>query len=134
MLIRCLNWPRAQRFATLPAMTSPAVLDVSAFIDLQPVSRLQFRVILLCGLVVLFDGLDTQVIGYLGPALSLEWNIPRAQLGPVFSASLVGLMAGLLIIGPISDRIGRRYSIIVSVFLFSFCTLLTAFAQGVNDQ
>jgi AAHS family 4-hydroxybenzoate transporter-like MFS transporter len=133
MLIRCLNWPRAQRFATLPAMTSPAVLDVSAFIDLQPVSRLQFRVILLCGLVVLFDGLDTQVIGYLGPALSLEWNIPRAQLGPVFSASLVGLMAGLLIIGPISDRIGRRYSIIVSVFLFSFCTLLTAFAQGVND-
>lgn len=114
-------------------MTSSAVLDVSAFIDAQPVSRLQYRVILLCGLVVLFDGLDTQVIGYLGPALSLEWNIPRAQLGPVFSASLVGLMAGLLIIGPISDRIGRRYSIIVSVFLFSFCTLLTAFAQGVND-
>src|SRR3546814_10197996 len=67
----------------------------------------------------LFDGLDTQVIGYLGPALSLEWNIPRAQLGPVFSASLVGLMAGLLVIGPLSDRIGRRCSIIISVSLFS---------------
>lgn len=108
-------------------------LDVSAVIDAQRISALQWRVIALCALVVLFDGLDTQVIGYLGPALSAEWNIPREQLGPVFSASLVGLMAGLLVIGPVSDRIGRRWSILVSVFLFAFFTLLTAYAQGVND-
>lgn len=113
-------------------MTSPS-LDVSACIDAQAISAVQWRVIALCALVVLFDGFDTQVIGYLGPALSAEWSIPREQLGPVFSASLVGLMAGLLVIGPISDRIGRRWSILVSVFLFSFCTLLTAYAQGVTD-
>ncbi len=107
--------------------------DVATFIDSQPLSRLQYLVIILCGLVVLLDGLDTQVIGYLGPALSAEWNIPRAQLGPVFSASQVGLVAGLLVIGAISDRIGRRLSIIVSVVLFGFFTLLTAFAQGVTD-
>lgn len=114
-------------------MTHPPILDVSALIDTQPLSALQYRVILLCALVVLFDGLDTQVIGYLGPALSAEWNIPREQLGPVFSASLVGLMAGLLVIGPVADRIGRRWSILVSVFLFAFCTLLTAYAQGLGD-
>jgi MFS transporter, AAHS family, 4-hydroxybenzoate transporter len=108
-------------------------LDVSACIDAQAVSMLQWRVIVLCALVVLFDGFDTQVIGYLGPALSTEWNIPREQLGPVFSASLVGLMAGLLVIGPVADRIGRRWSIIASVFLFAFFTLLTAWAQAVND-
>jgi len=111
----------------------PPILDVSSFIDSQPVSALQYRVIILCALVVLFDGLDTQVIGYLGPALSLEWAIPREQLGPVFSASLVGLMAGLLVIGSLSDRLGRRWTIIGSVFLFSFCTLLTAFAQSVTE-
>jgi len=114
-------------------MTKITALDVSSFIDTQAVSPLQYRVIILCALVVLFDGLDTQVIGYLGPALSREWSIPREQLGPIFSASLVGLMAGLLVIGSISDRIGRRWSIIVSVFLFSFFTLLTAFSQGVNE-
>ena len=112
---------------------APPPFDVSAGIDAQRISILQWRVIVLCALVVLFDGFDTQVIGYLGPALSLEWQIPREHLGPVFSASLVGLMAGLLVIGPLSDRLGRRWSILVSVFLFSFCTLLTAFAQGVND-
>ncbi|MEI7950436.1 MAG: MFS transporter [Gammaproteobacteria bacterium] len=118
---------------TLAAMNLAPHTDVATFIDSQPLSRLQYLVIILCGLVVLLDGLDTQVIGYLGPALSAEWNIPRAQLGPVFSASQVGLVAGLLVIGAISDRIGRRLSIIVSVVLFGFFTLLTAFAQGVTD-
>jgi AAHS family 4-hydroxybenzoate transporter-like MFS transporter len=114
-------------------MNQSSSLDVSACIDAQAISRLQWRVIALCALVVLFDGFDTQVIGYLGPALSAEWNLPREQLGPIFSASLVGLMAGLLVIGPVSDRIGRRWSILVSVFLFAFFTLLTAYAHGVSE-
>jgi AAHS family 4-hydroxybenzoate transporter-like MFS transporter len=114
-------------------MNQSSPVDVSACIDAQVVSPLQWRVIALCALVVLFDGFDTQVIGYLGPALSAEWNLPREQLGPVFSASLVGLMAGLLVIGPVSDRAGRRWSILVSVFLFAFFTLLTAYAHGVTD-
>ncbi len=114
-------------------MSHSNALDLSACIDAQAVSGLQWRVIVLCSLVVLFDGFDTQVIGYLGPALSAEWNIPREQLGPVFSASLVGLMAGLLVIGPIADRVGRRWSILASVFLFASFTLLTAWAQGVTD-
>lgn len=94
---------------------------------------LEFRVALLCGLVVLLDGLDTQVIGYLGPALAREWNIPAAQLGPVFSAGLVGLMAGLLTLGPLADVWGRKRTILVSVLLFGAFTLLTARATGVTD-
>jgi AAHS family 4-hydroxybenzoate transporter-like MFS transporter len=107
--------------------------DNTTLIDSQPLGRFQFLVIILCSLVVLFDGMDTQVVGYLGPALSSEWDIPREQLGPVFSASLVGLMVGLMIIGAISDRLGRRRSILLCVAFFSVFTLLTAFAQGVTD-
>jgi AAHS family 4-hydroxybenzoate transporter-like MFS transporter len=102
-------------------------------LDAWPVSRLQWRVIMLCALVVLIDGLDTQVIGYLGPALSAEWQIPRERLGPVFSASLVGLMAGLLLVGALADRYGRRFCLLFSVSLFAVFTLLTAFAQGTGD-
>ena len=102
-------------------------------LDTWPLSGLQWRVIALCALVVLLDGLDTQVIGYLGPALSAEWDIPREQLGPVFSASLVGLMVGLLLVGMLADLYGRRFCILFSVSLFAGFTLLTAFAQGVTD-
>lgn len=114
-------------------MPAPPTLDLAAFIDERPLSRLQFLVIGLCALVVLLDGMDTQIIGYLGPALSAEWELPPERLGPVFSASLVGLMAGLLVISTVADRIGRRLTIIFSVALFSVCTLLTAAAQGVTD-
>jgi MFS transporter, AAHS family, 4-hydroxybenzoate transporter len=94
---------------------------------------LELRVAILCGLVVLLDGLDTQVIGYLGPALAKEWRIPAAELGPVFSAGLVGLMGGLLTLGPLADVWGRKRTILISVLLFGAFTLLTAQARGVTD-
>ena len=93
----------------------------------------EVRVAVLCALVVLLDGLDTQVIGYLGPALAAEWKIPPAVLGPVFSAGLVGLMGGLLTLGPLADVWGRKRTILVSVALFGVFTLLTAQARGVTD-
>src|SRR5262249_24555860 len=93
----------------------------------------QILVASLCAMVVLFDGLNTQVIGYLGPALSKDWRLPRGALGPIFSASLAGLMIGLLVIGPLSDRLGRKRAMVSSTLLFGFFTLLTAAARGVPD-
>ena len=113
--------------------SSSPVIDVHAIIDSRQVGRFQLSVILLCGLVVLLDGLDTQVIGYLAPAVSAEWSIPREDLGYILSAGLVGLMVGLLVISPIADRRGRKSAIVVSVALFGFFTLLTAAAEGPTD-
>lgn len=108
------------------------MIDIQSFIDSRKVGRFQINVIVLCGLVVLLDGLDTQVIGYLGPALAREWNLSRAALGPVFSASLAGLMMGLLFVAPLADKLGRKWAIICSAGLFGCFTLLTATAQGVT--
>ena len=109
------------------------VIDVAAFIDSRKISRFQILVAALCAMVVLLDGLNTQVIGYLGPVLPRDWNLPRAALGPIFSASLAGLMIGLLVIGPLSDHVGRKLAIVASTALFGCFTLLTAAAHGVPD-
>jgi AAHS family 4-hydroxybenzoate transporter-like MFS transporter len=109
------------------------IIDVPAFIDSRKIGRFQILVAVLCATVMLFDGLNTQVIGYLGPVLSKDWNLPRAALGPIFSASLTGLMIGLLIIGPLSDHVGRKLAIVTSTVLFGCFTLLTAGAQAVPD-
>jgi len=109
------------------------IIDASAFIDSRKIGHFQILVAILCAMVMLFDGLNTQVIGYLGPVLAKDWNLPPSALGPIFSASLTGLMIGLLVIGPLSDKVGRKLAMVTSTVLFGCFTLLTAGAHGVPD-
>src|SRR5262245_48095089 len=105
-MVLCIVARRYVQKMEIPAqpLHLPMTIDVPAFIAARNIGRFQILVAFLCAMVVLLDGLNTQVIGYLGPALAKDWHLSRAALGPVFSASLAGLMIGLLVIGPFSDR------------------------------
>ncbi len=106
------------------------MVDLPAFIDQQPVSRGQVRLLLACAAVLFMDGFDTQAIGYVAPALSRAWDLPRSALGPVFSASLFWLMVGALVFGPLADRVGRKRIIVLSTAAFGIGTLATLLADG----
>jgi len=114
--------------ATSEARAGGPVVDVAEFIDGRPVGRFQISLLLLCAAVLFLDGFDTQAIGYVAPALAREWGLSKAQLGPVFSAGLFGLMSGALTFGPLADRIGRRTIIIFSTLAFGLGALGTVFA------
>jgi AAHS family 4-hydroxybenzoate transporter-like MFS transporter len=109
-----------------------ATIDVAEFIDSQPVSRFQIRLLATCAAVLFLDGFDTQAIGFVAPALAREWGVTKVALGPVFSAGLFGLMIGALLFGPLADRVGRKKIIIVSTLAFGLGALVTAFAQDVS--
>lgn len=119
--------------AHAPGLTSAIHVDLAHFIERQPVGAFQVRLLLVCAAVLFIDGFDTQAIGYVAPSIGKEWGLERGALGPVFSAGLFGLMLGALIIGPISDRIGRRRVIIASVAAFGVATLATMFARDVTE-
>ena len=104
-------------------------VDVACLIAGARVGPVQVRVTALCALVVLLDGLDLQIVGYLGSALALEWHLTADQLGRVFSSGLLGMMFGLLLCGPLADRFGRRPVIAVSAAVLGVATILTAAAR-----
>ncbi|MGC8100937.1 MFS transporter [Metapseudomonas otitidis] len=108
-------------------------LDVQRFINAQPLSAYQWRVVLLCFLIVFLDGLDTAAMGFIAPALTQEWGIDRASLGPVMSAALIGMVFGALGSGPLADRFGRKLVLVGAVFLFGLFSLFSAFSANVDQ-
>lgn len=118
------------RPAQLPAA---GTLDVQSFINAQPLSRYQWRIVLLCFLIVFLDGLDTAAMGFIAPALTQDWGIDRASLGPVMSAALIGMVFGALGSGPLADRFGRKIVLVVAVFLFGLFSLLSAFSSNIDQ-
>jgi AAHS family 4-hydroxybenzoate transporter-like MFS transporter len=112
--------------------TQSRAMTVNDVIDSRPVSRFQAVTILLCGLVLLLDGFDTQAMGFLVPPIAEELGIPLPAFGPVLSAGLFGLMLGAMGSGPIADRWGRKWAIIVSALVFGSFSLLTPQANTVG--
>ena len=116
-----------------PRVPVVGTLDVQAFINAKPLSTYQWRVVLLCFLIVFLDGLDTAAMGFIAPALSQEWGIDRASLGPVMSAALIGMVFGALGSGPLADRFGRKVVLVVAVFLFGAFSLMSAYSSNIDQ-
>ncbi|RXZ38451.1 MFS transporter [Oxalobacteraceae bacterium CAVE-383] len=96
-------------------------MGVQAFVDAQPLNRYHWLVFGLCALCLVFDGFDAQAMGYVAPALRESLGLGASALGPIFSASLVGMLIGALTLGMLADRIGRRPVLIGSL---AFCGLV----------
>jgi MFS transporter, AAHS family, 4-hydroxybenzoate transporter len=109
------------------------LIDVAELIEHQRIGPGQCLVVLLCALLMFIDGFDTQAISYIVPALAQDWHLPRAILGSIFSAALVGLMVGYLAIAPLSARFGHKRMMVASSVLFAVFTLLTVFASNVTE-
>ena len=112
---------------------SPSALTVNEIIDQRPLSRFQARTILLCGVVLVLDGFDAQCIGFLAPPISETLAIPLPAFGRVFAAGLTGLMIGAMAIGPIADRWGRKWAVVLSTVTFATFSLLTARVNSLDE-
>jgi AAHS family 3-hydroxyphenylpropionic acid transporter len=83
-------------------------------------------VLVLCFLGVLCEGLDIQSMGLAAPHLAPALGLTRDQLGPLFSASIVGLLIGAVICGRLADRFGRKRVLVVCLVVFGVFSLATA--------
>jgi AAHS family 3-hydroxyphenylpropionic acid transporter len=65
----------------------------------------------LCFLAILCEGIDIVSMGLAAPRMAPALGLTRDQLGPLFSASIVGLLVGAVIFGRLADRFGRKWTL-----------------------
>jgi AAHS family benzoate transporter-like MFS transporter len=87
-------------------------------------------VIFLCFLAIVFDGYDLVVYGAIVPKLLAyePWGLTPVETGAIGSYALAGMFIGAILIGYLTDVVGRRKVMMVSIASFSLLMLLTAWA------
>ncbi|AJE33881.1 hypothetical protein B842_10160 [Corynebacterium humireducens NBRC 106098 = DSM 45392] len=96
-------------------------------------TRSTLTVTILLWIAVLLDGFDMVVIGAVLPSMIEDptWQVTAAEGTQIVTAGLIGMTIGALAIGTLTDKLGRRWVMIVSVLAFSLLTLGMGFAGSV---
>ena len=115
---------------TLATTAPQSSREIDAALDRRPLGALQWRVAILCALVAMLDGFDTQAAAFVAPVLARDWSVDPRQFGLIFAAGLVGIMIGQVLLGPLADRIGRRPVVLLCTAVFAAGSLATTLASG----
>jgi AAHS family 4-hydroxybenzoate transporter-like MFS transporter len=83
----------------------------------------------ICALIYLLDGLIHSILGPLAPDMARSLSLGNAELGPVFSANLLGQCIGLVVF-PLFARIGQRAIVLVSLVGFGLGQAASALADS----
>jgi MFS family permease len=86
----------------------------------------------LCWSAVALEGFDLVVVGVVLPSLLRfpAWGLTPNTASLISVIGLLGVMAGALATGPVTDLIGRRRTMLITVVAFSVLTLLCAAAPN----
>jgi AAHS family 3-hydroxyphenylpropionic acid transporter len=86
-------------------------------------------VLALCMAAALLEGVDIQSIGAVAPRLLHALHLKPADLGPVLTASTVGLLIGAAAGGRLADRFGFRVVLVSTIALMGLASCATALAH-----
>jgi len=112
--------------------SKPAV-DVIEVIDAAPFRGMPLWITGLTILIMLVDGYDLQTMSIVAPAIVADWHVARAELSGVLNGSLIGMAIGSVILGRLSDRVGRRRAFIACLLSLCAGSLLSAYAGNLRE-
>lgn len=108
------------------------IASFRAALDGSRLSFFQYRLIAIGLLVLLTDGFDNYVVGFVVPVLSRLWHVAPSAFATVFAVGIVGLTVGAMVCSTLSDRFSARWTLITCTAIYAILTLLTALANSLE--
>ena len=105
-------------------------VNINTVVDEAKFTPFHWSVLIWCLLIIIFDGYDLVIYGVALPLLMQEWGLSAVQAGLLASTALFGMMFGAMSFGTLSDKLGRKKTIMICVAIFSGFTFLGAFASN----
>jgi len=102
-----------------------------AVVDDNPMSARQWIVVALMVFLNALDGFDVLSSAFAAPGITMEWGIPRSELGIVLSAELVGMGFGSVILGGLADKAGRKPAMLLCLVIMATGMFMASNAGGV---
>ena len=95
-------------------------------------TRAGLLTVLVCWLLVVFDGYDLIVYGTVQTTLieTTGWGLTKATAGTVGSVAFAGMLVGAILAGRLSDSLGRKRAVLGCAVVFSVFTIACAFAPN----
>jgi MFS transporter, putative metabolite:H+ symporter len=112
------------RPAARPARDVEDVLRTTGF---TPFHR---RAVLVTGAAWTFVAMEILLVGFTVPVFTDIWGISGSMAGWIAASALGGSLLGAVVLGRLSDRIGRRRIFQASILWYAVFTALTALAWG----
>jgi len=104
--------------------------DIEIAIDDAPISIAQWKIFLLCALMMFVDGFDLQALSLTVPYMAREWGIEPTAFSMALSASPLAMGVGGGLLAPLGDKIGRKPLLVVALVMVGLSTLAIAYATS----
>jgi len=104
--------------------------SISEIIDSFGVNKFTWSIFFFLGMAMVFDGYDYMIVSYTMPQISAEWALSKVETGSLSSWSLFGLIIGGALAGIISDKIGRKKTLVYAIGMYSLLSIPIYFATS----
>lgn len=105
-------------------------IQVNDLIDRSKFNSFFLGTFLICLFTRTLDGYEINMFSVIIPGMLKEGKLSPLQMGFLASCSMYGMIFGSIGFGMLADKIGRKHSIAMCIFLFSFFSGMCAFTDS----
>uniref|UniRef100_A0A4W3I473 Synaptic vesicle glycoprotein 2Ba n=1 Tax=Callorhinchus milii TaxID=7868 RepID=A0A4W3I473_CALMI len=92
--------------------------------------RFQWTLFFVLGMALMADGVEVFVVGFVLPSAERDMCMSNSNKGMLGLIVYLGMMVGAIVWGTLSDRMGRRYCLIIALSINGVFVVFSSFAQG----